>query len=124
MVLQSSQGGDSHCVRRKGGLIITSVWRLPLCVEEGGSYNHLSVETFTMCGGRLVLQSSKCGDFHCVGEGVGRGWWVNGLTIISVWRLQLCVKQGWSYNRPKICCHIHLFAMLLEKPNIALGTIF
>ena len=46
----------------------------------------------------MALQSSKCGDFHGVGAGVGRGLWVNGLTIISMWRLPLCVEEGWSYN--------------------------
>ena len=55
MVLQSSQCGDSHCAWRKDDLIITSVWRLPLSVEEGWSYNHLGVETPIVCGGRMVL---------------------------------------------------------------------
>ena len=59
-------------------------------MEEGYSYNHLSVETPIVCGGRMVL-SPHCGDFRCV-------WGKDGLIIISVWRLQLCVEEIWSYN--------------------------
>ena len=55
MVLQSSECGDSHCVWRKDGLIIISVWRLPLRGEEGWSCNHLSVETSFVYGGKIDL---------------------------------------------------------------------
>ena len=108
MVLQSSECGDFHCVWRKDGLVITpvwrlhcvwrtdglaiiSVWRLPLCVKEEWPYNHISVETPIVCGGRMVLQSYQYGDFHLV-------WRKDGLTIISMWRLPLCVEEGSSYN--------------------------